>query len=69
MKAIKLSSGKVRLSLNASEFEALQAIIEDGHGPAKKRVGGRGFSAFEGGILTTDAPKRPVPAGFAKKVA
>jgi DNA-binding protein YbaB len=64
MKAVKMASGKVKLTLITSEFEALQAIIKAGFKEARKAAESkRGFGSFENGIETVDAPKRPAPVG------
>ena len=60
MKVIQSHTGAVKISLNPSEFTALQAIVEHGYAPAKKAVGGRGFGSFEAGLEVTETrEKRP----------
>jgi hypothetical protein len=64
MKAVKMASGKVKLTLITSEFEALKLIIEHGFKPAKKVAESkRGFGSFECVIEPVDAPKRPAQVG------
>lgn len=75
MKVILLSSGKVRMSLNPNEFDALRRIVEAGFKDARAAapMPRLGFAPFADGLNVTDdrsdAPKRPAPAGFGRPKA
>jgi hypothetical protein len=75
MKVILSSSGKVRMSLSANEFAALQLIVVVGFKDALAAAATPrlGFAPFADGLNVTDdrsdAPKRPAPAGFGRPKA